>query len=184
LNLAEGDNNITLLNNFYGQLGYNFAAGENGFMAYDEDSETIGIRQLLPSDRILLTIPLDSVKCYLLGTLRPFRDEHFLKGTEINYLRNQVQAYNNVIRNLAIQYNLAVVETDVFFSNLSSGILYNGISLTTAFVSGGAYSLDGLHLNARGNALLANEFIKAINQKYNSRIPQVNAGNYNAILFP
>jgi hypothetical protein len=184
LNLAAGDNNITLLNNFYGQLGYSFSAGENGFMAYDEASETIGIRQMLPSDRILLTIPLDSVKCYLLGTLLPFRDEHFLKDTEISYLRSQVQAYNNVIRSLATEYNLAVVETDIFFSNLSSGMLYNGVSLNAEFVSGGAYSLDGLHLNARGNALLANEFIKAINQKYNSKIPQVNAGNYNAILFP
>jgi hypothetical protein len=184
LNLAEGDNNITLLNNFYGQLGYSFAAGENGFMAYDEDSPTIGIRQLLPTDKILLSIPLDSVKCFLLGTLRPFRDEHYLDNNEILGLRNTIQSYNTTIRTLANQFGLAVVETDAFFAKTTSGFTYNGVNLTAAFVSGGMYSLDGLNFNPRGNALLANEFIKAINKKYSAKIPQVNAGNYTATLFP
>jgi hypothetical protein len=56
--------------------------------------------------------------------------------------------------------------------------------MSAKFVSGGAYSLDAIHLNAKGNALLANEFIKAINNKYKSTIPQVNAGKYNATFFP
>jgi hypothetical protein len=56
--------------------------------------------------------------------------------------------------------------------------------MSAKFVSGGAYSLDGVHFNPRGNALLANEFIQAINQKYKARIPMLNAGKYRAILFP
>jgi hypothetical protein len=79
---------------------------------------------------------------------------------------------------------LAVVETDKFAQNLTDGFVYNGISMSAKFVSGGAYSLDGIHYNAKGNALLANEFIKAINKKYKSSLHQVNAGNYGATLFP
>jgi hypothetical protein len=56
--------------------------------------------------------------------------------------------------------------------------------MSAKFVSGGAYSLDGIHLNARGNAVLANQFIKAINSKYKARIPAVNATATSAILFP
>lgn len=56
--------------------------------------------------------------------------------------------------------------------------------MSAKFVSGGAYSLDGIHFNAKGNALLANEFLKSINQKYNSRIPLLNANLYKGIYFP
>ena len=37
--------------------------------------------------------------------------------------------------------------------------------MSTTFVSGGAYGLDGIRFNPRTNALFANEFIKLINQK-------------------
>jgi hypothetical protein len=56
--------------------------------------------------------------------------------------------------------------------------------MSSKFVSGGAYSLDGIHLNAKGNALLANEFLKSINEKYKARIPLVDANAYNATFFP
>jgi len=67
---------------------------------------------------------------------------------------------------------------------LKTGFVYNGISLSAKFVSGGAYSLDGIHFNPRGNALVANEFIRAINSKFNSKIPELNAGSFRSILFP
>jgi hypothetical protein len=56
--------------------------------------------------------------------------------------------------------------------------------MSAKFVSGGAYSLDGIHFNAKGNALLANEFLKSINLNYKSRIPLLNANAYDATLFP
>jgi len=51
-------------------------------------------------------------------------------------------------------------------------------------VAGGAFSLDGVHLTPLGNALLANSFIKAINSKYGSTIPQVDATRYKGVAFP
>ena len=59
-----------------------------------------------------------------------------------------------------------------------------GVAVNAAFVSGGFYSLDGLNLTPRGNALLANEFIKAINSTYGSSIPEVDAMKYPAVIFP
>ena len=153
-------------------------------MIEDTASATLGIRQILSSELLLLGLPLDSVKCYQMGVLFPLRDEFVLDNNEIAELRNKIEQYNAAIRSIANQYNLALAETGAFVSNLKTGFVYNGLTVNAKFVSGGAYSLDGLHFNPRGNALLANEFIRAINNKYNSNITELNAGAYRSILFP
>ena len=119
-----------------------------------------------------------------MGVLFPIRDEFVLDQGEINELRGKINQYNEVIRNLASQFNLAIVETGSFVQKLSDGFTYNGIAMSAKFVSGGAYSLDGIHFNPRGNALFTNEFIHVINQKFNATIPKLNAGQYRATLFP
>lgn len=182
LNLDES--NVTTLNNIYNPLNFYFQLGSNPFMILDPAANDFGVRQLLDGELLLLSVPLDSVKCNQMGVLFPLRNEFVLTLEEISSLRSQIAAYNTIIKNIAAQYNLAVVETDKFAENLKDGFVYNGISMSAKFVSGGAYSLDGIHFNAKGNALLANEFIKAINKKYKSTLHQVNAGNYDATLFP
>jgi hypothetical protein len=62
--------------------------------------------------------------------------------------------------------------------------MYNGVKLSLTFVSGGTVSLDGLNFTPRGNAVLANEFIKSINKKYQSTIPLLNATSYRGTRFP
>lgn len=182
LNLDSASNET--LNNIYNPLNFFFEIGSNPFMIDDPAANDFGVRQILNGELILLSVPLDSVKCNQMGVLFPLRTEFVLTLSEISTLRNQIAAYNTVIKNCASQNNLALVETDKFAVNLKDGFIYNGISMSAKFVSGGAYSLDGIHYNAKGNALLANEFIKAINNKYKSTLHQVNAGNYNATLFP
>ena len=153
-------------------------------MMVDSTANDFAVRQLLPGEYLLLSLPLDSVKCHQVGVLYPFRDEFVLSLQEVNLLRSRITAYNQVITNLSNQYGLALVRTDEFIGSLTDGFVYNGVSMSAKFVSGGAYSLDGIHLNARGNAVLANQFIKAINSRYKARIPAVNATATSAILFP
>jgi hypothetical protein len=45
------------------------------------------------------------------------------------------------------------------------------------------FSLDGVHLSPRGNALMSNKFLQAINSNYGSNLQGVNIGNY-PVLFP
>ncbi|HUR10003.1 MAG TPA: hypothetical protein VM012_01465, partial [Flavitalea sp.] len=79
---------------------------------------------------------------------------------------------------------LAFVNVNAFMSSWKTGIMYNGVGVKADFVTGGAYSLDGIHLTPRGNALLANEFIKSINNKYGSTIPAIDATKYKGVVFP
>ena len=119
-----------------------------------------------------------------MGSIFPFRNEFVLTLDEQNEIQTRIDQFNAIIRQKAITYGFALVETQNLYSKLPSGFTFNGVTLSAKFVSGGVFSLDGIHLNPRGNALLANEFIKSINHSFKSNIPLINALNYNAVLFP
>lgn len=176
--------NNTTLNSIYNPLGFYFEVGSNPFMVVDSAANDFAVRQMFPGELLLLSLPLDSVKCNQMGVLFPIRDEFYLDFNEISYLRIRINAYNEIIRSIADEYALALTDVYAYAHTLNDGFTYNGVSMSAKFVSGGAYSLDGIHMNPRGNALLANQFIKSINAKYNARIPQLNAMDFNAILFP
>jgi hypothetical protein len=172
------------LNQIYNPIGISFVVGANPFMVADPNAGMFGVRPADPGEKILLTAPLDSVKCNQMGSIFPFRNEFVLTTDELATIQLRIDAFNAVIRQKATTYGFAIVETGDFYDKLTTGFTYNGATLSATFVSGGAFSLDGIHLNPRGNALLANEFIKAINKKFSANIPLINALNYNAILFP
>ena len=182
--LSLDNSNVGTLNSIYNPLGYYFQLGANPFMMIDSTANMFAVRQIQSTELLLLSLPLDSVKCNQMGVLFPIRDEFVLDAGELNVLRGKIQAYNDFIRQIAQTYNLALVNTDQFVSNLADGFTYNGVSMSAKFVSGGAYSLDGIYLNPRGNAHFANAFIKAINQKYHSTIPEVNANKFDGVRFP
>ena len=54
------------------------------------------------------------------------------------------------------------------------GIRIGGNLYTSAYVTGGLFSLDGIHPNDLGYALMANQLIDAVNTRFGSRIPRVN----------
>jgi hypothetical protein len=54
------------------------------------------------------------------------------------------------------------------------GINYNGINFTAFFITGGLFSLDGVHPSSQGQGLLANEFLKVINSKFGANYPLIN----------
>ena len=65
-----------------------------------------------------------------------------------------------------------------------SPIWYDGVKYSVAFVTGGVFSLDGVHLTPRGYSLVANEIIRMINGQYKSTIPLVEANKYPSVKFP
>jgi lysophospholipase L1-like esterase len=61
---------------------------------------------------------------------------------------------------------------------LNGGIRFGNYHMTASYITGGTFSLDGIHPSARGYAYIANQFLKAIEATYGSSIPEVNPGNY------
>jgi lysophospholipase L1-like esterase len=120
------------------------------------------------------------------GISYPLENQHVLSKTEAAGVKTAVDAYNTAIRGLADSYGLAFVDANnkMIDLNSQSGISWDGVKYTAKFVTGGTFSLDGVHLTGRGYAIVANEFIKAINKKYRSTLPQVDPNNYSGIKFP
>lgn len=175
--------NANTLNNVYNQMGISFQVGSNGFIIEDASAQ-FGIRQIQPGELILLSVPLDSIKCNKLGSLFPIPDKYVLTADEIQEIQSRISDYNAIIEANAASNGLALADVHTFLKSVKTGVVFNGIGLNANFVSGGTFSLDGLHLNPIGNALMANVYIKAINQTFGSTIPQVDATKYRGVKFP
>lgn len=120
------------------------------------------------------------------GISYPLQNQHVLSKTEAAAVKTAIDAYNTSIRGLADSYGLAFVDANskMIDLNSQSGISWDGVKYSAKFVTGGTFSLDGVHLTGRGYAIVANEFIKAINKKYRSTLPQVDPNNYSGVKFP
>jgi len=175
--------NAAALTAAYSGLDISFHEGSNGFMIQDPTIPA-GMRQIKQTERILITVPQDSLKCGGWGSLKPIPHQYVLTETELTEINDAITAYNTKLKAVADAKGLAFADVNAFMSRAKAGILYNGIGMNAQFVSGGIFSLDGVDLTPIGNALLANEFIKAINAKYGSTIPQVDATKYKGVSFP
>ena len=99
-------------------------------------------------------------------------------------MRSRVDQYNVIIKGTAAAQNLACADMNAHLKTFASGMVFDGIKVSTTFVTGGLFSTDGVHLNPRGCAITANYFLQAINAKYGSNIPQANVTNYSGLIFP
>lgn len=175
--------NADALTAAYAGLGISFQAGPNGFIIEDAAAPG-GLRKINAGEMVLLTVPQDSLKCAGWGSMKPIPNQFVLTSTEIAQISTAIAEYNTVLKTLADDNGLAFVDMNAFMNSMKSGIIYNGVGLSMQFVSGGIFSLDGINLTPRGNALLANEIIKSINKKYSSKIPQLDATRYSGVVFP
>ncbi len=116
----------------------------------------------------------------------PFPDWAVLDEQETGFVRNATNFYNAKIRAVAQAKNLALVDADALFNQIIRNRSIDGVQVSTDFISGGLFSLDGVHLTPKGYAIVANQIIKAINAKYGTSIPliDINARNIRGVLFP
>ena len=133
---------------------------------------------------VLLNVPSDSLKCYKMGVFYGMPDRYVLDSMELQTIKTAIREYNVEIKKVAERYGIAFVDVSDFYQQLQSGILYNGVSFTNTFISGGFFSLDGFYPNQKGYSMLSNEFVKAINLKYGASVPTVNCKDCDGIKFP
>jgi hypothetical protein len=119
------------------------------------------------------------------GVSVPLADKWIVSKNEVDEIIAATDAYNVTIEAAASANGLAFVNAKAVMDQLvtPNGLVANGYTLKEDFVTGGAFSLDGVHPSPRGYALIANKFIEAINVKYGSTLRSVNVGTYR-VLFP
>lgn len=134
----------------------------------------------------LTNAPATATSQFIYGASFPIGDQYSLTATEVGHIAKAVAAYNKSIASFASAYGLAFVDANSTMGalNATGGIQFDGVKYTSTFVTGGSFSLDGVHPTGRGYAILANEFIEAINDKYKSNLPKVNVNSYSGVTFP
>lgn len=104
----------------------------------------------------------------------PLPNNVVLDSIEAANVRNIISQYNSAIASIASANGFGLVDANALLNRARAGITVNGIRFTTQYVTGGLFSLDGVHPTNRGYAIVANEFIQVINQKWNANIPLIN----------
>ena len=103
------------------------------------------------------------------GVSLPLEDKWVLLPSEQEEIATRTIAFNAIIASAASNAGLALVDANTLLTQLANGGITSGdFILTSSLVTGGAFSLDGVHPTARGYALIANEFMRAIDATYGS----------------
>jgi lysophospholipase L1-like esterase len=124
-----------------------------------------------------------------------FGDAYYLTVPEQQQIQSRTVAFNTIIATAVAQHadRLALFDinagfpgnpntdlgafADLFGIDGELGIRVQGTLLQPDFSPNGVFSTDGIHPNARGNAILANEFIRVIEDAFGASIPEVDVLN-------
>lgn len=156
---------------------------------------TYAPRAATSSDLLILTFPTSMIGQpvatnygtlpYGLTPYTPIDNKYVLDANEVKLTETYVNSYNNTIKRIANGKDVAIFDAYTFLKQVNQyGFGQDGELLTSQYISGGIFSLDGIHLTPKGYAIVANEFIKAINTKYHTAIPMADITQYHSVLFP
>mgnify|MGYP002713082126 CR=1 FL=1 len=175
-----------------------FAAGNNGIVIDDgqlTDLTGLGlpsIRMANSNDLITLTAgavlgtlsdPNDPTS--VIGVGDPLGEEYTLTLADQEAIADRIADFNAVIAAQASD-DIVLLDINTTFADFAqNGTSINGAGMdATILPPFGAFSLDGIHPNARGYAYVANLFIDKINESFGSSIPTVNPNNYSGNELP
>ena len=103
------------------------------------------------------------------GVSLPLEDKWVLLPQEQDEIAEATMMFNQVISSVANTNGFALLDANTLLNQLAStGIETSGLVLNSSLVTGGAFSLDGVHPTSRGYALIANEMLKSIDMTYGS----------------
>jgi hypothetical protein len=94
-----------------------------------------------------------------------------LDASEVSIVRTRIDAYNEIIETQARAKGAALVDIHQLLTQIQDkGFVTGGQRMTADFL-GGIFSLDGIHPTNTGYGIVANAFIKELNQTFAAGIP-------------
>lgn len=115
----------------------------------------------------------------------PLQNADVLDANELLQLQKALDEFNAVLRTEASARNWPVADLTALFRKARQGYLdYDGTRVETDLFRDGQLSVNSIHsfdsvsLNPRGQAVVANEFIDAINRAYQAQLNRLSVGQY------
>ncbi len=142
--------------------------GASGGFEYDGSSlaiPTSGIDSLLS----------DKVNMALKRGLSEKKPLSYASHTKRSFVTKHLKDFNNQVAVFAEIFNSPLVDVNNLYAKILEGnfITVDGVLVDPSWPDGNFFSLDGIYPSAFGQAIIANEAIKAINAKYGTTIPLV-----------
>lgn len=172
-----------------------FSAGQNAVVIVDEDLTDLGAinpafagipqyRQataddllVLPSSAFIGTLADPNNPLSVNGVGVPLDDKWVVTPEEQLAIKTATDAYNATIEaTAAANANIALVDFKAVLAEASTGIMFDNYTLNTSLVTGGLVSLDGVHLTARGYALMANKIMAAMDAEFGTNFTSATGG--------
>lgn len=176
----------TLLGNQYGQSRQ---ANAGDLLTFTSQLVIAEVNEEYFAQLVALGVPPEQAgQLSVYGLTFPLPDGEVLIPAEIEEIEQTVIAYNQVIESKAAAVGIPVVDIYALYQEAANGGYQVGdFTFTNDFLTGGLNSLDGIHLTPRANAVVANEFLKVIDQTYGSNFEEAgrlaNIGDY-PVFFP
>ncbi len=124
---------------------------------------------VLPASTFIGTLAVPGNPLTVNGVAVPLADKWVLTPQEQAEIITATDGYNNIIKAAATAAGLAHYDANAFLQKLALvGITDGKFTLTSNLVTGGAFSLDGIHPNSRGSAMLSNLMMKTLDAKFGS----------------
>ena len=168
-----------------------FVAGQNAALILDENLSNLApinpgltnMRQATANDLLLLAsaavlgTTVGGNPQLINGVSVPLGDEWVLTPQEQSAIKTATDAYNATIAAIAASNpNVALVDFKGVLAEASTGIKFDRYTLNTKLVTGGLISLDGVHLTARGYALMANKILAAMDAEFGTNFTTATGG--------
>lgn len=208
LDLMVANSIITSAESYQRKL--NYVVGKNGVLMTDETLTDLSpymtgdaailqpyarARQATSTDLVPLATGSILGTCYggspqaVYGVSFPVSDQHILTAVETTAILTRTAEFNAAIAAAvaASGDRLALADVNKGYADFvtAKAVVSNGVTITPSFAPPtAAYSEDGLHPNARGNAFTANIFIDAINKKFGATVPKADLSKYGGTALP
>jgi lysophospholipase L1-like esterase len=128
---------------------------------------------------------IDTTKPFGFHPQNPWPDALVLDADEIVVAATAVASFNQTIATVAAAKGAVVVDINGFFKGVkANGYSWAGQKFTVDYVSGGLFSLDGVHPSSRGAGVVANQFIKAMNGAFGTSVSYVDLASIPGIPAP
>ena len=122
---------------------------------------------VLPAATFIGTLADPSNPLTVNGVVVPLADKWVLTPEEQAEIKTAIDGYNAIIKSVATAAGLAHLDANAYMQQLATtGITDGSFTVTANLVTGGVFSLDGVHPNPRGYALLSNLIMKTLDSTY------------------
>jgi hypothetical protein len=111
---------------------------------------------------------------------KPLSKYSYLTEEELRLITGNTDEFNKETESLSKSFNFPVIDINSLYKQIIKGtyITDDGVKVDGSYPTGNFFSSDAIYPTAFGQAVIANEVIKALNRHYKMNIPLINTREY------